>query len=236
MCAFAFVRWIKNRVVPHGRKPRLILGGLNCGLRMNIDLRSKTQLLLGAYETETFKYVRSLQSTIASAIDAGAADGYYTLFFLARTSATTVLAFEPQAKLRTQLTENLTLNRLDPSKTIQIFPEVVGKKVANGVTTLDSVFDSIAMPCFVKLDVEGAEVDVLRGAARLLGIGGAYWLIETHSSVAEASCLDVLQAAGYHTKIIPNAWWRAILPENRHGPHNRWLFAVPGERNASAPQ
>jgi hypothetical protein len=37
--------------------------------------------------------------------------------------------------------------------------------------TLDSILDLRPAPDFLKIDVEGAELEVLRGAKRLLGIG-----------------------------------------------------------------
>lgn len=73
--------------------------------------------------------------------------------------------------------------------------------------------------------MEGAEVDVLAGAQALLMERGVSWLIETHSQMLEEQCIDCLANAGYETHIIPNAWWRKILPERRPLAHNRWLFA-----------
>jgi MoaA/NifB/PqqE/SkfB family radical SAM enzyme len=90
--------------------------------------------------------------------------------------------------------------------------------------TLDSFRPRIKYPCFIKVDVEGAEVDVLRGVEEILE-RGVRLVIETHSENAERRCVDFLEERGYETKIIKSAWWRSILPEQRPDSHNRWLAA-----------
>ena len=68
-------------------------------------------------------------------------------------------------------------------------------------------------------------MDVLRGADALIKRPQVRWIIETHTPKLERDCLAILQAAGYQTRVVPNAWWRVILPEMRIG-HNRWFVAT----------
>jgi hypothetical protein len=35
----------------------------------------------------------------------------------------------------------------------------------------------------------------------------------------------MLTAQGFQLEVVPNAWWRVILPEMRPIEHNRWLAA-----------
>lgn len=221
------LRQVKNAVVPKERKALRIRGGLNRGLRMNLRLRHQTQLLLGLYETETFPFFRKLQNHVASGIDVGANEGYYTLFFALRSSANNVIAFEPLEWLDEIIHGNLTLNSPDPNTAVTVIPKLVGASVTSDTTALDAYRGDIALPCFIKVDVDGPEADVLRGAEELLATNASYWLIETHSESAEDECIEILKTANYFTEIIPNARWRRILPENRHAPHNRWLYAAP---------
>ena len=66
------------------------------------------------------------------------------------------------------------------------------------VTTIESLIDQEGLPSphFLKIDVEGAEVDVLRGAghhlkcAKLLNI-------ETHSKELHNACLELVKDAGF---------------------------------------
>ena len=83
----------------------------------------------------------------------------------------------------------------------------------------------------VKVDVDGAEMDVLRGAKQLIAGSAVRWIIETHTSELERECIVQLQSAGYVTRVIKKAWWRIIFPEVRiaaHRPenHNQWLVAA----------
>jgi hypothetical protein len=78
----------------------------------------------------------------------------------------------------------------------------------------------------IKIDIEGAEIDALKGAGRLLSAQQARWLIEVHSIECEDVCREILERAGYQVRIIKNAWWRLLVPEGRGGSeHNRWLAA-----------
>jgi FkbM family methyltransferase len=67
------------------------------------------------------------------------------------------------------------------------------------VTTLDDAVAAYGAPTFIKLDVEGAEGDVMAGAGRLLASAGARprWLIELHNPQCEADVKRDLAAAGY---------------------------------------
>jgi FkbM family methyltransferase len=67
------------------------------------------------------------------------------------------------------------------------------------VTTLDDAVEAYGRPTFIKLDVEGAEGEVMAGARRLLNAGAARptWLIELHSHQCEADVKRQLAAAGY---------------------------------------
>jgi FkbM family methyltransferase len=70
------------------------------------------------------------------------------------------------------------------------------------VTTLDDAALAYGTPDFIKLDVEGAEAQVLAGARRLLsGATGRplpRWLIELHGPQCEADVKRELAARGYH--------------------------------------
>jgi hypothetical protein len=222
---FAILSSVKASLLPSGSRPRRILAGLNQGALMNLDLRHDLQRQLGVYEREIAGMIRGCASRIRSAIDVGAGDGYYTLYFLMRTAATVVAAFEPSESSRERLLANLRLNGLEHNSRLLLSPQAVGRKTSDGVATLKAMSDRIQTPCFIKVDVEGAEVDVLAGASALLAEPRALWLIETHSRELEAQCIDLLVGAGHEIVIVSNAWWRAVVPERRLLPHNRWLFA-----------
>ncbi len=126
--------------------------------------------------------------------DVGANLGLYTLWAARIVGATgCVHAFEPVPDVRTCLARNVALNDLanvrivaagvgaQPGRTVLYrLPSASGvtsryredkqHAVEVDVTTLDAEFgDGAAPPVLVKVDVEGMEVEVLRGALRLLG-------------------------------------------------------------------
>jgi hypothetical protein len=216
---------LKNLLVSSERKPRRILAGPFKDIVMGLSLRSQTQIYLGLFEKEIHPWLNRLSQGIATAIDIGAAHGEYTLYFLQKTRATKVLAFEPDASLLSCLNENLALNGIDQLERLEISTKFVGISNTEHEIRLDSLAPSLHGPCFIKMDVDGAEEKVLNGANTINALTDVRWLIETHSSQLELLCERILTAAGFQIRIIPNARWRVLVPEQRPIEHNRWLAA-----------
>lgn len=217
---------LKKLVLPSGRAPRAILAGLLRGLTMHLDLAHDSQRWLGLQERELHGWLQKFSAGIATAIDVGASDGMYTLFFLGKTTARKVLAFEPNAESLRRLKENLKENGLEGDPGLEMVCKYVGARNEGDVTTLDSFLPTLIPPCLVKVDVDGGEADVLRGAQELLAVRDVRWIIEVHSQGLENECLQILEEAGYRTRRIPNAWWRRFIPELRPIEVNHWLAAT----------
>jgi FkbM family methyltransferase len=64
-------------------------------------------------------------------------------------------------------------------------------------TTLDALRNERRPPAIVKIDVEGAEALVLRGAAELLTLDRPVVLVEIHNAEAGRESLAMLRASGY---------------------------------------
>ena len=216
---------LKNLIASHERKPRRILAGPFRGIVMGLSLQSQAQIYVGLFEKETHSWLHRLSQDISTAIDIGVAYGEHTIYFLTKTKATKVFAFEPDASCIPFLRENLQLNGLDRSERLELSTRFVGVSDTGQMIRLDSLAVSVNSPCLVKMDVDGAEEEILRGARALNSLPGVRWLIETHSKELETACEGILTAAGFQTRIIPNAWWRALIPEMRPSAHNRWLAA-----------
>jgi FkbM family methyltransferase len=88
----------------------------------------------------------------------------------------------------------------------------------------DSLAGDLGTPDFIKVDTEGHELAVLRGALGLLRQRLAGWLIEFHSQDLHACCTQLLNSSGYAVETIrhprygpgTDMWYR-------HG----WLRARP---------
>lgn len=217
-------RAAKSLLFRPGRKDRRLKGGINAGLWMSTDLAHDTQRWLGLYEREIAAWIERLAPGCATCCDVGANDGYYTLFFLLRTHARRVLAFEPDAGPRAQLEANLALNP-GASERLTVSPEFVG--AGDGGVTLDEALLPLEPPYLVKADIEGGELAMLEGASQLLAGRQVRWIIETHSPQLERDCVAFLAEHRYRTTVVPNAWWRVVLPELRPLELNRWLVATP---------
>ncbi len=216
----------KGLVAPSGTRVRTIRGGAFHGLRMGVDFRHQTQLYVGLFERELYPWLEELGRGIRTAVDAGAGQGEHTLYFLAKTPASRVLAFEPSAAERSRLIANLSANHFSTDSRISISSKLLGSANGDGACTLDSLLPNLAEPLLIKIDVDGGEVDILQGAQRLLGLERVAWIIETHSSELEEECIRILAAAGFDTRIVSPRWWRFAVPELRPGAQNRWLIAT----------
>lgn len=192
--------------------------GLFQGLTLEIDFAKQTQLFLGLYETEIAHALTMSAAEAAWMIDIGAGVGELALWFLRRTNGT-VYAYEPSGAARDAFDRNRHYNR---EGTLHLSAEGIGDRFA-----LDEVPVDRSQKGLVKIDVDGAEMEVLRSGARLLGSHCADYVIEVHSQLLEAECIEVLSSAGYSAAVIDNAWWRVFVPERRPIPHNRWLHATP---------
>ena len=79
---------------------------------------------------------------------------------------------------------------------------------------------------FIKIDVDGAELDVLQSGESLLSSDRIDLLVETHSQKLECACERLLTGFGYRVRVVKNGWYRAVIPELRPTQHNRWLWAT----------
>jgi FkbM family methyltransferase len=152
----------------------------------------KMNLLLGLHEEETVKLCARLIKSGMTVFDIGAHVGYFTRLFSDLVGAAgKVYAFEPNphtfALLRTNTatlanvvpinkaisssngTAQLFLNDLEAADSLFPQSETISA-VTVELTTLDEFWHQAGKPAveFIKMDVEGAEPDVLRGAGQFL--------------------------------------------------------------------
>lgn len=209
---------LKQWALPANRSARRVPFGLYRGLSLQLDLHTDSQLYVGLAERETHPFIRHAAARATWMIDVGAGRGELSLYFLARTHANPIHAFEPGPDA-VVLEQNVARRR-------SVGRVVVHRAFAGKDAPLDALPLDRSRRGFVKIDVEGAELAVLESGRALLGAGQVDVLVEVHSRSLERDCLAWLSARGYRTAIIPNAWWRRFLPEHRSIPHNRWIVAV----------
>ena len=188
-----------KRLIPNRSMSTRILFGPFRGATICMNPRDNLRKMFGLYERELNDWLNCVLQRVDTVLDVGANDGYFTFgcaaAFRRLHRSATVFAFEPQADHCRQLEASL---RRQPDNCVNIAIEqtLVGKAIASGITTLDDAAERNfpeqtrhrPRRALVKIDVEGAEVDVIEGASSWLR-PKHYFLIEVH----EESYLAILR-------------------------------------------
>jgi SAM-dependent methyltransferase len=214
---------LKKTVFGQGRRAMNIPFGLYAGLKLSIDPSCETGFLLGTYEAETTAWLRQAGRRARSVLDIGAGYGELTAWALRQPEVARVLAYDPKPERWPVFQENLSLNGLSADRRLQavagwfLGPEDESRTL--------QVLAELPEPILLKLDVDGGEEAILRRLHPLLSTKSFLVLVETHSPELDRACLDLLEDSGYSARVLPPAWWRAVLPERRPLAFNRWIAA-----------
>lgn len=198
--------------------------GLTKGMKWRVG-SSTHGCWLGTYEAAEQAAVRELVKPNMIAYDIGANAGYYTLG-LSRLCRH-VYAFEPFPENVNNLLLHIRENRLANVTVIQAaiadadgmagfscpghnaMGKLGGAELQVATRTLDSLIVSgLPVPDFVKVDIEGAEAQMLVGAAKLLALHRTTWLVSLHMP----GIPEIFERAGYHVR---NASPTDIIAEPR---------------------
>jgi hypothetical protein len=228
--------FVLDRLLPAAKRSHRIALGLWAGIRMNLSLRHSYHLWLGLYEIEIARHVRTLCRDVATCIDVGAGDGLYSLYFLLRTGARRVYAFEPNPTRSADLRANLALNGLGADRRLVMSDKAVARMRSPDAIALDDLDPELHNPVLLKVDIDGGELDLLEGANRLLRRPGLRVILETHSPRLERDCETLLRDAGLEPRIVPRPWWRGYVTEGRPPTLNQWIVAGRGTRENPGPR
>jgi FkbM family methyltransferase len=172
---------------------------------------------LGTYEFEKQKSLERFIRPGMTVYDIGAQAGFYTLFFsrLAGDRGK-VFAFEPCAYEARFLIDHVRLNHLDNVRVVQaevcetreLLPMSSDRGTCENrlvdnpgatlmVPTLSLDSSGLPVPDLIKMDVEGAEAAVLRGAQRTLHEARPVLFVALHGDEQRKACAIILRDAGY---------------------------------------
>ncbi len=218
------LRLVKDTIVPHGKRRRRLPLGIARGISLDIDFSVQTKIFLGLYEIELNRYLRRLCRPGFNCFDVGAQFGYDALV-LAKLSGGRVASFECDPDMYLELERNLRYNeRL--RRNIESVQGYIASHTdeQRGWLSLDDVAfdDGMFVPDFIKIDIEGGELDALQGSRRILEERRPALLVETHSRQLERDCLELVSSLGYQHTIVDA---RRFLPDYRPVEHNRWFVA-----------
>lgn len=230
-----------------------INAGPATGLVYPITLPADKNIWTGTYELEFSTELASHVKPGSICYDIGGFRGYFG-GLMARRGAKSVYFFEPLPEnieqIRRVIDRNtdLDLNLLElavssaPGAAVfQIMPEQSMGKLAT--STFDSGEDALRElpvtlesldhfvleggnppPDLIKIDVEGAEVDVLKGARNVMAKHHPILLIEVHSLELGQECHTLLDAAGYQHNPL-----EAVDPATGEPPPVHHLICTPAE-------
>src|SRR5713101_2502413 len=201
-----FVHNLLNRL-PFAETDVIACYGALEGYRMSADWRRFRSFVYGTWEPEVTSVITSAVKPGMTVIDIGAHIGYYSLLFAKCVGSTgLVFSFEPLPENFALLQKNIQLNELNQ---VQTFPQAIfsgkreisiavpdespnsgdGSVIHNHgarqylvpAITLDSFcVPSGVRPDILKIDVEGAEYDVLLGAQETISRCRPKLFIELH--------------------------------------------------------
>ena len=207
---------------PKGAFVHRIDGGPAQGLKFLICLPNDKAMWKGTYELEFCKRLRKAVQPGDICYDVGAFRGYMA-GVMALAGAEKVIAFEPMPENQERIRKVFGMN---PNLPLRLIPKAVsdeegeqsleihrdqsmnrlgsvsgaggGEQIQVETTTVDAVAKKTGkLPTLIKIDVEGAEEAVLKGAAKVLKKSVRAVFIEIHHAEAEKRCRGILEKAGF---------------------------------------
>jgi FkbM family methyltransferase len=191
----------------------------------------QTWMAMGLYEPHVASLIVSLLAPGGVFYDIGANAGYYSLIASKIVGPDgRVIAFDPVPKNAETVREQIALNGFDERCKVErlavsgasgsfsfVIDEVnanshlsehnvphlknTGQVIEVAAVTLDEYAAGNPRPALIKMDIEGAEVDALKGARELLSSADApTCLISTHSDELERGVKEILAGHGYSFK------------------------------------
>ena len=228
-------------IFPDYPKIYKVFAGPGRALRLKLNARTQTSFLFGAYERANVNFLLTRIFDKAIFWDIGANIGYFSCIMARCLTKGEVVCVEPLPENIRLLREHMRINNL---KNIIIIDKALSsseksasflvaenlsegkiadnkedlpeKKIQIAVTTIDSLMKSgIPMPDIVKIDTEGEEGEILKGARAVLQNRPPSFLIEIHGPENAQICWDILSGYLYRIK-----FFNGVYLEEAEGPQD----------------
>jgi FkbM family methyltransferase len=220
------LQWIGRRVVPQDSLTWVkVRRGIAEGLWLRLNPRTGRDVMEGGGEPEVQEVLRKRVTPGMTFYDVGANIGFFSLAAARLVGpAGRVVAFEADPEIAARLREHAERNgftwlvveekaawsksgpvsfaRCDPATSpdrglgsVVTFSN--GAAITVEGVSLDDCTERLGLPDFIKCDVEGAEVEVFRGAKQLLAENRPTIVCEIHSEDNRRVLVKELSRAGY---------------------------------------
>ncbi|MEM7600659.1 MAG: FkbM family methyltransferase [Verrucomicrobiota bacterium] len=178
-----------------------ILSGPFRGTPIVVDWRGGKRKWLGIYEREVSFWWSERVASTDLFYDVGASDGYFTcgVAYHMRCNSR-VYAFDP-GLASTGLVRAISHKAFSQVK-FTLLDRSIGNTNSKTTDTLDSFYEDPADNAIVKVDVEGAELDVLAGATRFLENDRIHWNVEIHGQHRLDLVENVFKSYGKEFRVI----------------------------------
>jgi len=179
-------------ILPDRPVPMRVWRGPFRGARVVMRPRYSLRKIAGLYEHELNGWLSSALDRVSRVLDVGANDGYFTFgcaaAFRRRGVRGEIIAFEGQAQHVSELKAGIA-NQEPGNVAIEVRHCLVGRASGGRFRALDDLEIGDRTRTLIKLDVEGAEMDVMAGAASWIAPSNPF-VIEVH----KRDYIDQLQA------------------------------------------
>jgi FkbM family methyltransferase len=225
------IHYFSHRILPANERVRAqVQSGPAEGLRLELNPRTGAPYLRGEVEAATQKVLVQWLRPGMIFYDLGANIGFFSLLAARLVGASgRVFSFEPDAEVAARLRRNIALNEFStitvveagvwssnanvrfipadassPDRGTGKFP--VDRNLTSGTevhcVALDEFIRTAPAPDAIKCDVEGAELEALRGAKGLLETRRPWILCELHSEANDRMARDFLRNLGYEIETV----------------------------------
>jgi|SRR5580658_3164353 FkbM family methyltransferase len=225
------IHYLSHRILPADERVcAQVQSGPAEGIRLELNPRTGEMYFRGEVEIATQKVLVERLRPGMVFYDLGANVGFFSLLAARLVGAAgRVFSFEPDPEVAARLLRNISLNEVSTITVVEAgvwsananvrfirsdasSPDRgTGRFVADddqpaGESTrcvaLDDFVQSAPPPDAIKCDVEGAELEALRGAKKLLETHRAWVMCETHSDANDRTAREFLGNLGYEIETV----------------------------------
>lgn len=200
---------ILKSLLPDRPVPLRIWRGPFRGASVVMNPRHSLRKVIGVYEHELNQWLERTLPAVSRVIDVGANDGYFTFgchaAFKRLGTQAEIVAIEAQQQHIDQLEAS---RREHQGLDLKIIHAYAGAQTREGWVTLDSIATADRDRTLIKIDVEGAEEDVIAGAEQWLRPSNQF-LIEVHAEAILPRLKATFAAKGLNLLQVDQRplWW-----------------------------